>query len=166
MNEIDFSQLQEHTGQAIRLAADWQTEIAAGLAVLAVIAIILLARRNALRNRLRQFAPKLTLSSFQVSPLGRDGFLKLHNSGEPAILKRLHIHRRNDLRVHERYLDSKIGKYKDYALLIEATGQDRMSDEFLLTLEYTDEKGYTYRLVVDPAGRSQKKPVYIGRKYH
>ena len=166
MPEINLASLKEMGRQLLDLAVDFQNEIAVGIAVVAVVTVFWAAKRNALRNQLKQYAPRLQMSSFQISPLGRDGFLKLHNSGEPAILKSLRVLKRHDLNIQDQYKDSRISKRKDYALLIEASGKDRIAGDFLIVLEYADEKGYTYKQTFDPSGRSHKKARYIGRKHH
>jgi hypothetical protein len=165
MNDIDLSALNDLLQKLFEAASAYPNEIAIGAGGMVVLTIFWMARRNAIRNRLKQYAPKLQMTSFQISPLGRDGFFKIQNSGEPAVLKNIHFSKRKDLTVRDQYRDSKIGKFRDYALLIEATGQERISNQFLITLEYADEKGYTYRQVFDPTGRSSKSPKYIGRKH-
>lgn len=162
--ELDSLNIEQIIAQGQQIATEHPEWLAIGGGVVLVLLIIRAAVKNARRSRLKQYAPNLQIVSFQTSPLGKDGFLKVRNMGEPAILKSVVFKKRYDLSVKDKYRDSRVEKNKDYAFLIEVRGNHRIDNGFLLVLEYADEKGHRYRQVFDPAEQLAKKAKYIGKK--
>ncbi len=116
------------------------------LLLLILLPVINSARR---RRRRRKFAPQLVLEAFQISPLGRDAFLKLRNNGEPATLTSISVRGRRDITFKSAFAGHIIEKGKTYSLLMEATLQAKLSANFSVELIYFDQRRNVYRQTFD-----------------
>ncbi len=126
------------------------------------LAFLILWRALSVRSnkrKLRQSAPKLMMEGFQVAPLGRDAFLKMRNAGETATLTALQIKGRYDVAVKNVLAGHELEKDKSYSLLLEATGQQKLTPNFSIELTFLDRVGnvYVQRFRTDTLGAGKAK---------
>ncbi len=112
--------------------------------VVLVLIVWRIAAKQSRKRKMAQTAPKLLIEGFQVAPLGRDAFLKMRNSGEPATLTALQIKGRYDVTVKNVLAGHELERDKSYSLLLEATGQQKLTPNFSIELTYLDRTGNVY----------------------
>lgn len=112
-----------------------------------VLVLLILWRIAAVQSRKRKAAkaaPKLMIEGFQIAPLGRDAFLKMRNAGDPVVFTALQIKGRFDVAVKNVLAGHELDKDKSYSLLLEATGQEKLTPNFSIELTYLDHIGNVY----------------------
>lgn len=114
--------------------------VAAGLGILILILIIWLAARKP-----KVTFPGLQVSMFQIAPLGRDAFLKIQNPAETVVLSQYKIIGRNDVSIKNHLSGHRMDQLKEYSILLEANGTERLGPDFTLELTYIDNAGKVYR---------------------
>jgi len=145
MEESFSSTIKSYWQQASTWLATVDTRywIIAGVLVLFFIIWRIAAAQSRKRN-LAKVAPKLLIEGFQIAPLGRDAFLKMRNAGETATLTGLQIKGRYDVTVKNVLAGHELEKDKSYSLLLEATGQQKLTPNFLIELTFFDRAGNVY----------------------
>ena len=96
--------------------------------------IILLAIRRSGKSRGVKVkkASHIHLHSFQIAPLGRDAFVKIKNTGEPAVLSGLKILGREDMVIKNAFAGQKIDQDKEYGIFLEVEGKNKIQPGFML----------------------------------
>jgi hypothetical protein len=118
---------------------------AAGILIIIILLISLANSKRKKKRRARQVAPHLSLQGFQVSPLGRDAYLKLLNSGQIAKLMELKIKGRNDIAIKNAVTGHQMPSGESYRILMESVGQQKLSNNFTVELTYVDQLGNVYQ---------------------
>lgn len=129
---------------------------AAVFLILILILIPILLRSNK-RSKAKKVAPNILLQSFQISPLGRDGWLRLRNEGELAVLKDFQIKGRKDIGVKTNFREIKIQKGNTYSLFLQAIATERIREDFEVVFMYTDTIGNNYRQVLKVGDKTMMK---------
>ncbi len=114
-----------------------------GLLVVLVAVLSLRGRKH--RKQLNAAAPKLHLQSFQIAPLGRDAFFKLRNGGEPATISSLTVTNRNDIKIKNSIAGHQLEKDREYSILLEAVGAQKIDRDLIFELTYVDQLGNVYQ---------------------
>lgn len=135
--------------QAMGIEPWW---VAAGLGALLLLIIILIAARKP-----KAKFPGLTVSMFQIAPLGRDAFLKIQNPADAVVLSQYKIIGRNDILIKNHLSGHRMDQMKEYSILLEANGTERLSSDFTLELTYMDNEGKVYRQKMMP-GQMRAEP--------
>ncbi len=130
---------------------------------LVLILIPIIASSNR-KRRLRKFAPQLAVESFQISPLGRDAFFKIRNTGELATLVSLFIRGRRDIVFKNAFVGHELHKDKSYSILMEAAAKDRIETNFTIELNYLDRVGNVYKQAFDLNNKTAKQPKLVKGK--
>ena len=131
----------------------WMAGAALGGLILLWI-IIRLARR---KPKAVTF-PGLAVSLFQIAPLGRDAFLKILNPAGPVVLSQYKIIGRDDILVKNHLSGHRLEGNKEYSILLEASGANRLAPDFSLELTYIDEGGLVYRQRLLPGQQRVEAP--------
>lgn len=126
---------------------------AAGLGALLLLILVLLLRRKP-----KAGFPGLLVSLFQIAPLGRDAFLKLRNPGSTVVLSQYKILGRNDIQIKNHLAGHRLETQKEYSILMEVSGTDRLEPNFTLELTYMDEAGQVYRQKLMPGQMRVEAP--------
>jgi len=117
---------------------------AIGVTVLVLLILWRIAVVQSKKRKRARLAPKLMIEGFQIAPLGRDAFFKMRNTGEPVIFSDLQIKGRYDVTVKNALAGHELEKDKSYSLLLEATGQEKLSPNFSIEFTYLDRIGNVY----------------------
>lgn len=117
---------------------------AGGGMVLVLLILWRVASTRSKKRKLALAAPKLMMEGFQIAPLGRDAFLKMRNAGEPITFTGIQIKGRLDVAVKNVLAGHELDKDKSYSLLLEATGQERLTPNFSIELTFLDRIGNVY----------------------
>jgi hypothetical protein len=119
--------------------------VAGGFVVILLLRWIIKRANKPKKVKVRQQAsnqsPGLQLHTFQIAPLGRDAFLKIHNTGEPVTLTKLEFLDRQQIRVKNAIAGHKLDKDKIYSVLLEAEGNTKLNDGFTVKLTYLTPQG-------------------------
>lgn len=129
--------------------------------VLLLIFIIIAVKASQGRKRREKVAPKLMLEAFQISPLGRDAYLKIKNNGEPATLTSLFVRGRRDIVFKNAFAGHQLEKGKVYGILMEAASQEKIAANFSVELTYFDAKRNVYRQSFDLGNNATRQPKLV-----
>lgn len=135
-----------------------------GGAALFLFVLLPLYLRFRRRRRLRKFAPQIQLESFQISPLGRDAFFKIKNNGEQATLISLFIRGRRDIVFKNSFVGHELHRDKSYSILMEATAKDKISENFMIELNYLDRIGNVYKQAFDLNAKNARQAKLVKAK--
>jgi len=128
--------------------------VGSSLFLLLLIPIIL---RSVKKSKANKVKPDLILHSFQISPLGKDAWLRLRNEGQLAILKDLKLKKRQDIRTKTNFREVKISQGNTTSLFLNATGQERIREDFEIEILYADALGHLYKQVLKLEGKMMMK---------
>lgn len=131
-----------------------------GLLVILLLISISAGRRRKKRNA-RAIAPNLSISAFQLSPMGRDAFFKVHNHGDLARLSTLVIKGKGHIQVKNNIAGHEIKNGDSYRILLEATGSKKINKDFIVELTYLDQSGNVYRQDFPIARSTAEQPKLI-----
>ncbi|HMQ48480.1 MAG TPA: hypothetical protein PKA00_13730 [Saprospiraceae bacterium] len=141
---------------------EWITCIGGGMIVLILISwLVSMTRVNGRKRRVKQAAPQITVNQFKISPLGRDAYFKLQNSGPDAQLTRLEFKGRNNILVKNDVAGHLLANGESYRILLELTGGQKIYDSLFLTLTYLDKTGNVFEQVFDLNTQTSKQPKVI-----
>jgi hypothetical protein len=132
-----------------------QTAVLGGVLLLLLI-ILPLSGRLRRKRRLRIYAPVIVLESFQISPLGRDAFFKIRNNGEIATLTSLFIRGRRDIVFKNSFVGHELHRDKSYSILMEATANQKIEENFSIELNYLDKVGNVYKQAFELTSKTAK----------
>lgn len=119
--------------------------LAIGGAVLFLLLLIPIILRSVKKSKANKVKPDILLKSFQISPLGRDAWIRFRNEGDLAVLKDVKIKKRKDLTVKSDFREVAIQKNGTTSLFLNALGDHRIREDFELELLYSDSIGNLYR---------------------
>ncbi len=119
--------------------------IGGGIALILILSASLSASKRRKKRKAQQAAPLLSLDAFQISPLGRDAYFKVLNNGQPARLSNLSIKGRNDVAVKNAVAGHELRPGESYRILLEATGNQKLNNNFTIELSYVDLIGNVYQ---------------------
>ncbi|MCB0629717.1 MAG: hypothetical protein R2824_29545 [Saprospiraceae bacterium] len=141
-------------------AMDWLQQmgidpwwVAGGAGIILLLLIIWLASRKP-----KATFPGLTVSMFQIAPLGRDAFLKIQNPAQTVVLSQYRILGRNDIDIKNHLSGHRMDQLKEYSILLEANGTERLNSDFSLELTYIDNEGKVYRQKLLPGQMKAEPP--------
>ena len=129
--------------------------IAGGVLFLLILIPIIL--RSVKKSKANKIKPILILHSFQISPLGKDAWLRLRNVGQLAVLKELKFKKRNDIISKTNFREVKIGQGNTTSLFLQGTGQNRIREDFDIEFLYSDAQGHLYKQVLKLDGKVMQK---------
>ncbi len=132
------------------------------LFILFVLIPIVKAKRR--QRRRQRIAPILLLDTFQISPMGKDAYFKIRNTGEQATLLSLFIRGRRDVVPKNAFVGHQIEKEKVYGILLEATAMDKLADNFSVELTYLDKIGNVYKQSFELGNKVAKQPKLVKAK--
>lgn len=145
--------MEEYLAQAQELAEQLTPEewayIGGGFLLFMIIVMAIRRSRKSRRVRVKK-ASNIRLHSFQIAPLGRDAFVKIRNTGEPAVLSGLKILGRDDMVIKNAFAGQKIDQNKEYGIFLEVNGKEKIQPGF--QLEVT---------VLGPNGQVQKSTLKV-----
>lgn len=118
---------------------------AGGALTILILAISLMSGKRRKKKRARNVAPQLSLQGFQISPMGRDAYLKVLNNGKPAKITGLNIQGRKDIAVKNAVAGHQLPPGESYRILLESVGQKKLSNNFTIELTYMDQIGNVYK---------------------
>lgn len=130
------------------------------LLLLIALPFILSGRRKRKREQVK---PLPALELFQISPLGRDAFLKIKNNGEVATLTSLFVRGRRDIIVKNAFAGHELERGKVYSILLEATADEKISANFNVEITYFDQMRNVYRQTLDLQSNTAKSPKLVQR---
>lgn len=119
--------------------------IGGGIALILILAASLSSGKRRKKRKAEQVAPSLRLDTFQISPLGRDAYFKVLNNGQPARLSNMAIKGRNDIAVKNAVAGHELQTGESYRILLEATGNQKLNNNFTIELSYVDLIGNVYQ---------------------
>ncbi|MDX1942736.1 MAG: hypothetical protein SFU99_19390 [Saprospiraceae bacterium] len=132
-----------------------------GGVLLLLFVILPLASASRRRKRRAKVAPQLILEAFQVSPLGRDAFLKIKNNGETATFTSLFVKSRRDIVFKNAFAGHQLDRGKTYSVLLEAVAQEKITHNFSIELTYFDQMRNVYRQTFDLSRNATRKPKLV-----
>lgn len=125
--------------------------IVGGIFLLLVLIPIIL--RSMKKSKAGKVKPDLVLHSFQISPLGKDAWLRLRNEGQLAILKDLKFKKRQDIQSKTSFREVKVGQGNTTSLFLHAMTQERIREDFEVEILYADSLGHLYKQVLSLNGQ-------------
>ena len=140
--EVILSSVNEYT-QSMSLV-EWGF-IGGGIALILILAASLSASKLRKKRKARRVAPSLELDAFQISPLGRDAYFKVRNNGQHAKLSNLSVKGRNDVAIKNAVAGQELQAGESYRILLEATGSQKLKNDFTIELSYVDLIGNVYQ---------------------
>jgi hypothetical protein len=142
------------------LLEEWGVDpwILAGGVGLALVVIIILIVAN---RKPKATFPGLVINLFQIAPLGRDAFLKIQNPAGPVTLSQYKVIGRNDISIKNHLSGHRLDNQKEYSILIEADGNQRLEPNFSLELTYITEEGKVYQQKLLPGQQKVEAPKRI-----
>jgi hypothetical protein len=129
--------------------------IAGGVLFLLILIPIIL--RSIKKSKAAKIKPALVLHSFQISPLGKDAWLRLRNVGQLAVLKDLKFKKRNDIISKTNFREVRVGQGNTTSLFLQGTGQNRIREDFEIEFLYSDAQGHLYKQVLKLDGKVMQK---------
>jgi hypothetical protein len=135
---------------------------AAGIFVILILGLSMMSSKRRKKKKARQVAPHLSLQGFQISPLGRDAYLKVRNSGQPAKLTGLDIQGRRDIAVKNAVAGHEMPPGETYRILLESVGQTKLNNNFTIELTYMDQLGNVYQQFF-PMKQQSSRPAKLVR---
>lgn len=155
--------MEETINETWESASQWLQElgiepwwVGAALGALLLLLIIWLAARKP-----KATFPGLQVNMFQIAPLGRDAFLKIQNPAETVVLSQYKVIGRNDVAIKNHLSGHRMDQLKEYSILLEATGSERLDPNFTLELTYIDNAGKVYRQKLVPGQMRAEPPKRI-----
>ncbi|MCG8329238.1 MAG: hypothetical protein MI974_16200 [Chitinophagales bacterium] len=136
-----FNSLKEYALQTGPI--EWAA--AAGLFIILLIAISMMSGKRRRKKKAKTVAPRLSLQGFQVSPMGRDAYLKVLNNGQLAHITDLSIKGRRDISVKNEVAGHQMPSGESYRILLESVGAEKLSNNFTIELTYMDQLGNVYQ---------------------
>ncbi len=136
------------------------TERWIALGVLVFVLLLLLAMRINRRTKKKRaflYAPQLFLDSFQISPLGRDAYVKIANMGAPGTLAKLQVNGRPDLVVKNQVAGHKLERGEQYRILLEAEGPKKIDRDFSFSLTFMDARKNVFQQEFNLRTKSAQK---------
>jgi hypothetical protein len=141
---------------------EWGATGAAGL--LLFLLPVVLGGGTRRRNRPLPVVPMhLTFHTFQMAPLGRDAFLKIHNTRDRVTLLSAAIKRSKFIIIKNALAGHEFEAGKVYGILLEAIGKDRMLPDFEVVITYMDAQRNVFRQSFFPELQGAKPPKRIRR---
>ena len=128
-----------------------------------LLLLIRIIYKQSIKQRNLKYAPKLNISEFQISPLGKDAFLKLKNDGEQATLANMEIKGRNDIKVTNSIAGHRMDKNSDYGILLQIDSGGSIKRNFTIELTYQNQKGTGYKQSFPLAYDAPSKPKIVRR---
>lgn len=132
--------------------------VALGVVIFLVLLLIVLnINRRTRKKRAFLYAPRLFLESFQISPLGKDAYLKIGNMGASGTLTQFQVNGRQDLMVKNQVAGHKLERGEQYRILLEAAGQQKINSDFTFSLTYMDARQNVFQQEFDLRKKSAQK---------
>jgi hypothetical protein len=132
--------------------------IALGVIIFLVLMFIVMnINRRTRKKRAFLYAPQLFLESFQVSPMGKDAYLKIGNMGSPGTLTQFQVNGRQDLLVKNQLAGHKLERGEQYRILLEAAGSQKINSDFTFSLTYMDARQNVFQQEFDLRKKSAQK---------
>jgi hypothetical protein len=113
--------------------------------VIFLLFLIRIIYKSSKKSRALRQAPKLSIKEFQISPLGKDAFLKLQNDGEKATLSSLDIKGRPDIKVTSAVAGHIMEPSTDYGILLQINSMGSIKRNFTIELTFQNQSGVVYR---------------------
>lgn len=161
MEDLNIEELFTTVTDYAKSTGPVEWSIAGGLFVLLILLLSLSGGKRRRKKQARAIAPNLAISTFQLSPMGRDAFFKIHNHGQLARLSSLVIRGKGHIQVKNSIAGHEIKPEESYRILLEATGQKKISKDFIVELTYLDQIGNAYRQDFPVAQRVAQQPKLI-----
>ncbi|MCI5082926.1 MAG: hypothetical protein MRY78_14605 [Saprospiraceae bacterium] len=149
--------------EAFIASLSWVEWSIAGGSLFLLILIPVIVKQTRKRKALRM-APKLAIEGFQISPLGKDAFLKIKNSGDKAVLSKLDIKGRSDIEVTSAVAGHTLEKDNDYGVLLHINTNGSIKRNFTIELTYLNQNGTVYKQRFPLAYDAPSKPKIVRYK--
>jgi hypothetical protein len=117
--------------------------------------------RRTRRRPLPAVPMHLTFHAFQLAPLGRDGLLKIRNTGEEVVLLSAGIKGARGVLVKSALAGHTLGQGKVYGIFFEAEGKERLARDFECVLTYADTRKNVFSQSFFPELKGAKTPKRI-----
>lgn len=125
--------------------------------ILFILILIPIILRSIKKSKANKIKPALVLHSFQISPLGKDAWLRLRNVGQLAVLKDVKFKKRQDILSKTNFREVRIGQGNTTSLFLQGTGQNRIREDFEIEFLYSDAQGHLYKQVLKLDGKVMQK---------
>jgi len=145
MEDINLEAIISQLSDYIASTGPIEWGIAGGGVLIVVLLLSISGGRRRKKRRAKRVAPSLVISTFQVSPLGRDAYFKVHNQGQTAQLTKVNIRGKGHIRPKNAVAGHELKPLESYRILLEATGSKKISKDFIIELTYMDQLGNVYR---------------------
>lgn len=145
MEQINPEEIFELTKNYILESGPIEWAVASGLLIVLLFSMSIANGKRKRKKRARKIAPTLSLQSFQISPLGRDAYLKVLNNGQTAQITDLKIKGRRDIVVKNAVAGHQLPQGESYRILLESNGHNKLDYNFSMELSYIDQLGNVYQ---------------------
>ncbi len=125
--------------------------------ILFILILIPIILRSIKKSKADKIKPALLLHSFQISPLGKDAWLRLRNVGQLAILKDLKFKKRTDIQSKTDFREVRVEQGNTTSFFLHGMGQERIRENFDVEFLYSDAKGNLYKQVLKLDGKVMQK---------
>jgi len=161
MEDINLEQWLETATDYLASTGPMEWGIGGGGLIIFILLLSLSGGRRRRKRKAKAIAPNLTISAFQLSPMGRDAYFKVHNHGQLARLSTLSIKGKGHIQVKNNIAGHEIKTGDSYRILLEATGQKKINKDFIVELIYLDQLGNVYRQDFPIAKQVAEQPKLI-----
>jgi len=161
MEDINLGQWLETASEYLATTGPMEWGIGGGGLIIFILLLSLSGGRRRKKRKAKAIAPNLTISAFQLSPMGRDAYFKVHNHGQLARLSTLAIKGKGHIQVKNNIAGHEIKTGDSYRILLEATGQKKINKDFIVELTFLDQLGNVYRQDFPIAKQAAEQPKLI-----
>ncbi|MEQ8703132.1 MAG: hypothetical protein RIC19_04395 [Phaeodactylibacter sp.] len=161
MEDINLEQWLETASEYFASTGPLEWGVGGGGFVIFILLLSLSGGRRRKKRKAKAIAPNLTINAFQLSPMGRDAYFKVHNHGQLARLSVLSIKGKGHIQVKNNIAGHEIQTGDSYRILLEATGNKKINKDFIVELTYLDQLGNVYRQDFPIAKQIAEQPKLI-----
>ncbi|HKK78385.1 MAG: hypothetical protein GVY26_12690 [Bacteroidetes bacterium] len=161
MEDINLEELLNTATDYLASTGPMEWGIGGGGLLILIILLSMTGGKRRKKKQAKRIAPSLMISTFQVSPLGRDAYFKVFNQGQLARLSNVNIRGKGHIRVKNAVAGHELQTAESYRILLEATGNKKISKDFIIELTYMDQLGNVYRQDFPIGQQSAQQPKLI-----
>ncbi|NRA48394.1 MAG: hypothetical protein HRU12_04615 [Phaeodactylibacter sp.] len=161
MEDLNLEALLETATDYLASTGPMEWGIGGGSFIVMVLLASLSGGKRRKKKKAKAVSPSLSISGFQLSPMGRDAFFKVHNHGQLARLSALSIKGKGHIQVKNNIAGHEIKTGDSYRILLEATGNKKINKDFIVELTYIDMLGNVYRQDFPIAKQFAEQPKLI-----
>ena len=161
MEDINIDELLSTATDYLASTGPMEWGIGGGGMLILIILLSMAGGKRRKKKQAKQIAPNIIISTFQISPLGRDAYFKVFNQGQMAKLSNVSIRGKGHIRVKNAVAGHELQPSESYRILLETTGNKKMTKDFIIELTYMDQMGNVYRQDFPIGQQSAQQPKLI-----